>query len=432
MKAKLEIALSKRKILKKQEASRHPEKVRPAEVRGKQALTSQKNMVEATSAAEKFCTLFERNPCEADMEHQQVESGQDIQAVDLFCGAGGLSCGLKQAGIGVVAGLDFDSKCKFPFTENIGAAFLGQDLASTPSESLAAYFNSPRYSLIAGCAPCQPFSTLSNGSDRRKSSKWPLLRHFGRVVADIQPDLVTMENVPVLQKEEIFSEFLKGLQVQGYSVVFKVMDASKYGVPQRRKRLVLLASKLGPIRIISPEELGLTEKTVRQAIGHLPPVPAGTTSETDSLHRAQSLSPINMRRMKHSKPGGTWEDWPSDLLLACHKKPGGSTYKSVYGRMEWDKPSGTMTTQSYSFGTGRYGHPEQDRSLTLREMAILQSFPDDYKFVPDDQVPEFSPVGRLIGNAVPVQLGYVIGMSIQQHINEHESLEIAEQAQFSI
>lgn len=352
------------------------------------------------------------------------EKSSDIQALDLFCGAGGLSCGLQQAGIRVVAGLDFDKKCDFPFTENIGGIFLGQDLASTKSESLSEHFDAPKYSLIAGCAPCQPFSTLSNGSDRRKSNKWPLLRQFGRVVEDILPDIVTMENVPVLQKEEIFSEFVTGLKALGYEVTYKVMDSSKYGVPQRRKRLVLLASKLGPIRIISPEELGVVEATVRMAIGHLPPVEAGKVDGTDALHKAQALTPINMKRMKHSKPGGTWRDWPRKLLLECHKKPSGSTFTSVYGRMEWDKPSGTMTTQSYSFGTGRYGHPEQNRSLTLREMAILQSFPDDYKFVPKGTRPEFSSVGRLIGNAVPVQLGYVIGRSITLHIAEHEGHEI--------
>jgi len=352
-------------------------------------------------------------------EHGPIPA--EIQAVDLFCGAGGLSCGLQQAGIGVVAGLDFDQRCEYPFTENIEAVFLGQDLASTTSESLGEYFQSPKYSLIAGCAPCQPFSTLSNGSDRKKSSKWPLLRQFGRVVADLKPDLVTMENVPILQKEEIFDEFVTGLRSLGYSITYKVMDASKYGVPQKRKRLVLLASMLGPIRIISPEELGVEETTVRQAIGHLPPVAAGKTDKSDALHRAQGIHPINLQRMRHSKPGGTWKDWPYKLRLECHKKPGGATYTSVYGRMEWDKPSGTMTTQSYSFGTGRYGHPEQDRSLTLREMAILQSFPDDYKFTPAGKVPEFSSVGRLIGNAVPVRLGYVIGRSIQQHIEEYES-----------
>lgn len=349
-----------------------------------------------------------------------------VQAIDLFCGAGGLSCGLQQAGIKIAAGLDFDAKCEFPFTHNIGGKFLGRDLAETQSSELEAFFKDPRYSLIAGCAPCQPFSTLSNGSDRKKSNKWPLLRQFGRVVKDLKPTLVTMENVPVLKREEIFDEFINGLKGLGYHVVHRVLDASAYGVPQRRKRLVLLASMLGPVRIVSPEELGVETKTVRDAISHLPPLRAGETSKTDPLHKARSITPINLERIRHSKPGGTWHDWPEELILACHKKSQGASFKSVYGRMEWDKPSSTMTTQSFNFGTGRYGHPEQDRSLTLREMAILQSFPDDYQFVAPGTSPEFASIGRLIGNAVPVRLGYVIGKSIQHHLEHYESLEVAQ------
>jgi DNA (cytosine-5)-methyltransferase 1 len=228
-----------------------------------------------------------------------------------------------------------------------------------------------------------------------------------------------MENVPILKREEIFAEFVDNLQSLGYHLIHRVIDASLYGVPQRRKRLVLLASMLGPIRIVSPEELGVRPSTVRDAISHLPPLKAGEVSESDPLHKARSITPINLERMKHSKPGGTWEDWPDELMLACHRKSQGSTFKSVYGRMEWDKPSGTMTTQSYNFGTGRYGHPEQDRSITLREMAILQSFPYDYQFVAPGTSPDFASTGRLIGNAVPVRLGYVIGKSIQNHIHSY-------------
>jgi DNA (cytosine-5)-methyltransferase 1 len=359
---------------------------------------------------------------EAELTHPYV------QALDLFCGAGGLSYGLKQAGISVTAGLDFDHHCQYPFTENIGGSFLGCDLTTASSDDLRKHFTNPRYKLIAGCAPCQPFSTLRNGSDRKQSAKWPLLREFSRVVADIQPDIVTMENVPVLQRQEIFEEFVSNLKRLGYLVNHRIVDASRYGVPQRRKRLVLLASLLGPIRIISADELGLQGKTVRQAISHLPPIAAGETSLSDPLHRARSLTPLNMIRMKHSKPGGTWQDWPEQLRLECHKKEGGSSFKSVYGRMEWDKPSGTMTTQSYNFGTGRYGHPEQHRSISLREMAILQSFPDDYKFAPPGSEPEFTSIGRLIGNAVPVKLGFVIGKSILHHISEHEDRLSAKQA----
>lgn len=348
---------------------------------------------------------------------QDMIRESNIQAIDLFCGAGGLSYGLKRSGIEVVAGLDMDPKCAYPFAENVGAEFLEQDLAATDPEVLGKHYSERKVTLLAGCAPCQPFSTLSNGSNRQNSKKWPLLMEFSRVAEALEPDLVTMENVPVLRSQSIFDDFVGSLKARSYHVTHQILDAADYGVPQRRRRLVLLASKLGPIRIVSPDELGVKPMTVRDAIGHLPPISAGESDANDVLHRSRSMTPINLERMKASTPGGTWNDWPEALRLRCHMKESGSSYQSVYGRMEWGKPSSTMTTQSYNFGTGRYGHPDQDRSLSLREMAILQSFPPDYRFVPPGTTPEFASIGRLIGNAVPVQLGYVIGISLTQHVS---------------
>lgn len=349
----------------------------------------------------------------------------NIEAIDLFCGAGGLYYGLQEAGITIRAGLDLDGKCEFPFEENMpGAKFLGKDLAETEGEELRSFYTEGAVKLLAGCAPCQPFSTLRNGSDRRTSKKWPLLNEFGRMVQALEPDLITMENVPVLRGESVFHDFVDLLKSYGYHVFWKVVDAADYGVPQRRKRLVLLASLRGPINLLDPAELGVEHLTVRDAIGSLPAVAAGETSAQDSLHRARAITDIILARIRASKPGGTWKDWPEDLQLACHKKASGSSYQSVYGRMQWDKPSGPITTQAHNFGTGRFGHPEQDRPLTLRELAILQSFPKNYKFVRADDDVEFTPLGRLIGNAVPVKLGTAIGRSIIAHLQEHsESLQ---------
>ncbi|MGH6775874.1 DNA cytosine methyltransferase [Brucella tritici] len=343
--------------------------------------------------------------------------GATIEAIDLFCGAGGLSYGLLEAGHKVVAGLDIDGKCEFPFTENIGAKFLKEDLTKTDPDVLLRMFSNGALKLLAGCAPCQPFSTLRNGSKRESSKKWPLLNEFARVAEHLQPDFITMENVPVLRTQSIFEDFINTLDSLDYHITHAILDAADYGVPQRRRRLVLLASRYGPIKILTPQELDAKPTTVRDAIGHLPKLESGETDPADVLHRARRLTPLNVQRMKASKPGGTWNEWPEDLRLECHKRSTGSTFRSVYGRMEWDKPSSTMTTQSFNVGTGRYGHPEQDRGLTLREMAILQSFPENYKFVPNESVPEFASVGRLIGNAVPVQLGYVIGKSLSAHLS---------------
>ncbi|MBY3558574.1 DNA cytosine methyltransferase [Rhizobium laguerreae] len=343
----------------------------------------------------------------------------NIEAIDLFCGAGGLSYGLQEAGVKIRAGLDLDGKCAFPFEANMsGAKFLEKDLAETSGEELRTFYSAGTVKLLAGCAPCQPFSTLRNGSDRKTSKKWPLLNEFGRMIRALEPDLVTMENVPVLRGESVFHDFVDLLRSYGYHVFWKVVDAADYGVPQRRRRLVLLASMLGPIRLLDPTDLGVKRLTVREAIGSLPAVAAGEVSSEDSMHRARAITEINLARIKASAPGGTWKDWPEHLQLACHKRSSGSSYKSVYGRLQWDKPSGTITTQAHNFGTGRFGHPEQDRPLTLRELAILQSFPSDYKFVSDDSDVEFTPLGRLIGNAVPVKLGTAIGRSIMAHLQE--------------
>jgi DNA (cytosine-5)-methyltransferase 1 len=178
--------------------------------------------------------------------------------------------------------------------------------------------------------------------------------------------------------------------------------------------MVLLASLHGEIKMIEPTyEM---PKTVRQAIGRLCPLRAGEVAPEDKLHVTPKLSEKNLQRIKFSKPGGTWRDWPYELVADCHRVKSGRTYSSVYGRMEWDKPAPTMTTQCYGFGNGRFGHPEQDRAISLREAAILQSFPRDYVFVPEQGEVSFKVLGRLIGNAVPVDLGRAIARSIKTHI----------------
>jgi DNA (cytosine-5)-methyltransferase 1 len=340
-----------------------------------------------------------------------------IDAVDLFCGAGGLSYGLQKTGISVRGGIDFDPQCEFPFTSNIkGAKFYLEDITKTDSETVHKLYRKKSLKLLAGCAPCQPFSNLRNGTDRAQSDKWPLLNEFSRLVSEIKPDFVTMENVPQLKKQSVFLDFQESLKENGYSVSARVVDAADYGVPQRRKRLVLLASLHGSIRLLSPEEIGVQKKTVRDAIGMLPHLKAGESDSKDPLHKARSLSGINLERIRASIPGGTWADWPDRLKLECHKKESGATFKSVYGRMQWDLPSGTITTQATNIGTGRFGHPNQERALSLRELAILQSFPSDYIFADANSSIEFTPMARLIGNAVPVDLGYAVGRSIQQHV----------------
>ena len=170
--------------------------------------------------------------------------------------------------------------------------------------------------------------------------------------------------------------------------------------------------------MLTPEELNVKHKKVVDVIGKLPTLKAGEVDPNDPLHQSSSLSPLNLRRIRHSKPGGTWRDWPEELVAECHKKDSGKTYSGVYARMQWDKPAPTMTTQYFGFGNGRFGHPEQDRAISLREGAIFQGFPKDYKFVPPGAPVKKKELGRMIGNAVPVTLGEAIGRSLLRHVEE--------------
>ena len=350
--------------------------------------------------------------------NKQESRPSKVVAVDLFCGAGGLTNGLAKAGVEVAVGVDLDPACAFAYEKNNRAKFLLKSVAEITSAELSGFFDKSRYSLLAGCAPCQPFSKYRLGKSDETDGRWHLLKEFQRLVLEVMPDLVTMENVPRLAEQQIFGAFKASLEGAGYLVTAKVVKCADYGVPQQRERLVMLASRLGPISMIPATHSA--NKTVRNAIASLPAISAGRGHSKDPLHVSASLSPLNVRRIKASTAGGTWRDWDENLIADCHKKKSGKTYPSVYGRMVWDQPSPTVTTQFFGFGNGRFGHPEQDRGISLREGAILQSFPKSYQFVKPGSPLHFKTVGRLIGNAVPVKLGEAIGKSIVAHVEEIE------------
>jgi len=337
-----------------------------------------------------------------------------LACIDLFCGAGGLTHGLTSEGISVVAGIDVDPACRHPFESNNGARFIKEDVSQSKPAKLQTLFGHADIRILAGCAPCQPFSTYTQRYDTGRNPRWALLYDFARLAKGVRPDIVTMENVPTIKKHEVYGDFVAALRKLGYKVWYDVVDCSSYGLPQRRRRMVLLASRLGPIELI--ESTHARPMTVREAIGQLPAIAAGGSLTRDPLHAASKLSNLNLERIRASRPGGTWREWPKRLIAECHQHDTGRTYPSVYGRMVWDKPAPTLTTQFYGFGNGRFGHPEQDRAISLREGAILQGFPKAYSFVPDDGLIQFNVLGRMIGNAVPVTLGKVIGHSILQHL----------------
>ena len=341
--------------------------------------------------------------------------------VDLFCGIGGLTNGLEQAGLNVVAGIDFEKSCQFAYEENNKAKFIEKDITLMTAQDVEnLYPNNTEIRILAGCAPCQPFSkyTYRYRKDGYKDDKWKLLYSFESLAKDIRPEIIAMENVPELENTPVFLDFVTTLEKNSYRVFYKVVNCPDYGIPQNRKRLVLLASLFGEISLLPPTHTRDNYVTVRDAIAFLPPLEAGAKDPNDLMHTATSLSKKNLQRIAQSVPGGTWRDWDKELQLKCHRKSSGKSYPSVYGRMEWDAPSPTITTQFYGYGNGRFGHPEQNRAISLREGAILQSFPANYKFIGKGNSFNKRQLGIQIGNAVPVRLGKVIGISVAEHLEK--------------
>ncbi len=261
--------------------------------------------------------------------------------------------------------------------------------------------------LFAACAPCQPFS--KQRKTKRPDRDSSLLIAFGNIVAEAKPGVVLIENVPGMVNSSAFQEFVGTLHTVGYYTTFDILDAKHFGVPQNRRRLVLLAALSFHPTLPSPR-YGTSFRpfnTVRQFISHFPELSAGSADPNIPNHAAASVSELNMKRLKNTPhDGGDRRDWPDSLVLACHNR----TYvghTDVYGRMKWDAPAPTLTGRCNSISNGRYGHPVQDRAISLREAAALQTFPDRYVFYGLSQH-----IARQIGNAVPVRLAEELGKHI--------------------
>ena len=334
-------------------------------------------------------------------------------AVDFFCGAGGLTRGFLDAGIRVVAGLDINERCRRTYeSNNKPAKFLACDLREIRRQDLERWIRDiPKDELIfAGCAPCQPFSKQRREVDVRDKT---LLSHFGRLVGEFLPGFVVIENVPGIVKlsgNSTYRRFIRRLRFLGYEVSEGVIDAKFFGVPQTRRRWVVIASLLAKPELPKPTH-GVEARpfaTVRDAIAHFPRIAAGEQSANVPNHRAASITPKNLRRLKATPhDGGSRKQWPKELVLDCHRGdyPG---HSDVYGRMRWDAPAPALTCKCFSISNGRYGHPEQSRAISLREAARLQSFRDDFIFYGKTQ----EEVGAQIGNAVPVQLARHLALSL--------------------
>ena len=386
-------------------------------------------------------------------------------AVDFFCGAGGTTRGLIDAGGVVIAGVDKDDKCRDTYVNNnINLPFSGKspqflqrdifpeadkaDLEQSSDgsgggeqakliEELSECIATARKTFpdvplfFAICAPCQPFTTLSKSklSEERQTIRdrdSSLLLEAAAIVKVFEPDIILSENVRGIGDARyggVWGDFRSELERLGYVTGSEIVCTSKFGVPQMRRRSILVGIKEGSLRpdmvqdgpdrclklpIENPDE---PLRTVRETLKHLPSLEAGSNDPTIPNHRTRSLSALNVRRISCSIPGasnGYMTQTPyGDLSLACHRKVNAKfkqrCFNDVYTRMDPDKPSPTITTKCHSISNGRFGHydTKQNRGISLREAALLQSFPEDYLFYPPHQL---GPVAKMIGNAVPPKL----------------------------
>lgn len=352
-----------------------------------------------------------------------------IAVYDFFCGCGGTSRGFQKAGIDIAFALDTDPDAKNTFTKNFPETFFCDksinDLEDSDLEPVLSRYQDS-FKLFCGCAPCQPFTRQYTESPKRDTRK-SLLSQFGVFVERNLPDFVFVENVPGLQKVPKhkygpFPAFKKLLVNIGYHLTYGVVAAQDYGAPQLRRRFVLLASKHGDISIPAPTHgkfLDNPYKTVRDAIADLPAIVAGESYKSSGVpnHRAAALSELNLARIKASAPdGGGRNNWPKELWPQCYTRtnengeahPG---HTDCYGRLWWDRPATGLTTRCNSYSNGRFGHPEQDRAISIREAARLQGFDDSFEFTGN-----MSSMARQIGNAVPVDLAYAMGKHFVEHI----------------
>ncbi|WP_342805904.1 DNA cytosine methyltransferase [Alteromonas sp. M12] len=344
-----------------------------------------------------------------------------MNVIDFFSGCGGASKGLEQAGCNISLGIDFEPNAASTYKANFpNAQFILDDVRNITVEDIVTKVPNITEEplLICTCAPCQPFSNQNNkksDADIRRT----LLDETHRFILAFNPEYILLENVPGMQNvnpnvEGPFCRFLSFLSKNGYQHLKFIAKSEEYGVPQKRKRLVLLASRLG--RIEEPEKThgvnGIPYVTVRDAIFMLPPLRAGEVSGEDPVHRCSNLDSINLERISLTPEGGDRRNWPTRLINKAHKDYDG--HYDTYGRMSWDKPSPTLTTRCNGYSNGRFGHPDvnQNRPISMREAANLQTFPSDYIFSGT-----LTSMAKQIGNAVPCELARNFGLAILNHFN---------------
>ena len=372
-----------------------------------------------TEGGERGATLVEQS--RRRLHRASPNLSKPMKVFDFFCGCGGASSGLQAAGMEIALGLDNDPDARRTFEANFPkAAFIGDDIANVSASAIDAVVGAwADYPLIFNaCAPCQPFSRQRRGVAPSSDERLGLLDHVLRFVRRHRPEFVFAENVPGLREGDagsrVFRRLIGTLQALGYSTDHRVVKSQDYGVPQRRARLVLLASLLGPIDFPSPTHgegaRSAEHSTVGEWIDSLPAISAGETHPSIPNHRAARLSPSNLQRIRATPPGGGWPDLPPELMPKS-RQSGFNGFTDVYGRLRWDAPAPALTTRCVSYSNGRFGHPEQDRAISVREAAYLQTLPPNFVLTGS-----LNSQARQVGNAVPALLAQHFGECITEHL----------------
>ncbi|MFJ5415354.1 DNA cytosine methyltransferase [Pectobacterium carotovorum] len=351
-----------------------------------------------------------------------------LSSIDLFSGGGGLSEGLKQAGFDVLAAVELNTIAADTFrANNEKTVLIERDIRHVSGQEILKLIGLKKgeLDLLAGCPPCQSFSSLTrkyNKDDNRNS----LINEVSRLILEIEPKMIMIENVPGLmgRGKNFLKDFILKIECMGYIVNYSVLQVADYGVPQDRKRFVLLAGKGFEIKI--PEKSHSRDGndgksrwiSVREALSGLgEPMTITKAAQFGGPRKLnwniiRNLSPLNVERMKYLKPGGPRFDLPDHLRPNCHKG-NNTSFSNVYGRMDWEKVSPTITGGCTVLSKGRFGHPEENRTLSVREAARLQTFPDNFKIDTDF----IDHACQIIGNALPCKFAYIMSNACAESLS---------------
>lgn len=342
-----------------------------------------------------------------------IQETTKYNSVDVFSGCGGLSAGMVKAGFTAKAAIEIDKHAVLAYRMNHPKTkVIENDIRKVASDDIKTVLNGEPLHLLAGCPPCQGFSSVRRLNRRQnvRDDRNALIVEYLRFVKELKPLTIMMENVPGLINYYLFKNVVKELNELGYRPKVKIVNVKDYGVPQNRKRLIMVGSLLGEMDIAEGTE---KKVTVKKAIGKLEPM----ETSRDLLHKITIRhTPEVMKRIKLTpKDGGSRQDLPEKYILKCHKKKKVG-FNDIYGRLRWNDYSSTITGGCLNPSKGRFLHPEEDRVITAREAALLQSFPRRYKFPVN--IPKVS-LSLLIGNALPPKFSYIQSRNIKKHLEQH-------------